>query len=361
MGGFERVAATMLVALFVVPALAGVPNRPAEAGTTNRPAEAGTTSQRFEFSGTEMAVPIRIVLYGADNATAERAARAALQRFHEPNSVMSDYDPESELRRLCDTSAEGKPVHVSGDLWRVLVRSKELSERSAGAFDITVGPLVHLWRNARRTKELPRPESIAAARAKVGYRFLRLGADKHTVELLRPQMRLDLGGIAKGYAVDEAMRVLRERGFAAAMVEAGETSAWAIPRRESPAGGSALPPRNVGRPPCQYLWLSRVGVSTSGDLWQHATIGGVRYSHHIDPHTGMALTGRMSVTVVGPDGLSTDGLSSAAAILGPEKGMKLIEDTCGVAGLMVRVVDGKEMVYESSRWKQLSKGRDGDR
>jgi thiamine biosynthesis lipoprotein len=97
-----------------------------------------------------------------------------------------------------------------------------------------------------------------------------------------------------------------------------------------------------------------VAVSTSGDLWQFAVIDGVRYSHLIDPHTGMALTGRLSVTVVGPDGLSTDGLSSAVAILGPEKGMRLIEDTPGAAALMVRVVDAKEMVYESSRWKRLS-------
>ncbi len=316
---------------------------------------AGAAVHRLEFSGAEMAVPIRIVLYGADNATADRAAHAALARFHQLNSIMSDYDPQSELRRLCDTSAEGKAVHTSDDLWRVLVRAVELSEQSAGAFDVTVGPLTHLWRNARRTKELPRPESIAAARAKVGYRFLRLHADRHTVELLRPQMRLDLGGIAKGYAVDEAMRALRQRGFAAAMVEAGGNIGLGDPPPERPGWRIGVAPPDTGRPPREYLWLSRAGVSTSGDLWQFAVIDGVRYSHLIDPHTGMALTGRCSVTVVGPDGLSTDGLSSAAAILGPQEGMKLIEDTPGAAALMVRIVDGKEMVYESSRWKRLSK------
>ncbi|MEN6458521.1 MAG: FAD:protein FMN transferase [Thermoguttaceae bacterium] len=311
--------------------------------------------RRFEFHGTEMAVPIRIVLYGTDNATAARAAEAALSRFRQLNGVMSDYDPQSELRRLCEASTEGKAVSVSDDLWRVLVRAQGLSERSGGAFDVTAGPLVRLWRSARRTKELPRPESIASAKAKVGYRFMRLNADRHTVELLRPKMQIDLGGIAKGYAVDEALHVLRQRGFAAAMIDAGGNLGLGDAPPDKLGWRIGVAPPDIGRPPRQYLRLSRAALSTSGDLWQHAVIDGVRYSHLIDPRTGMALTGRMSVTVVGPDGLSTDGLSSAAAILGPEKGMKLIEDTPGAAGLMVSVVDGKETVRESSRWKMLSK------
>ncbi|MCE5267787.1 MAG: FAD:protein FMN transferase [Planctomycetaceae bacterium] len=364
MGGLERFRrnaedALVMVGLlgislvaFASPVLADRPDtRPA----VESPAKAGTTNHRFELAGIEMAVPIRIVLYTADNATADTAARAALARFHQLNAVLSDYDPQSELRRLCDTSVEGKPTHVSDDLWRVLARAVELSERSAGAFDVTVGPLVHIWRNARRTKELPRPESIASARERVGYRFLRLQADQHAVALLRPNMRIDLGGIAKGYAVDEGMRVLRTHGFNRAMIDAGGNIGLGDPPPGKPGWRIGVAPPDAKRPPRQYLWLSRVGVSTSGDFWQHAVINGVRYSHLVDPRTGVALTGRCSVTVVGPDGLSTDGLSSAAAILGPEKGMKLIDDTPGAAGLMVREIDGKEIVQESARWKQLPK------
>ena len=126
-------------------------------------ASAAPALSRFEFTQTEMAVPIRIVLYAPDNATASQSAQAGFLRFHELNAVCSDYDPQSELRRLCDTSSEGKVIPVSDDLWRVLVRAEELSQRSQGAFDVTVGPLVHLWRNARHTKELPSAESLAAA------------------------------------------------------------------------------------------------------------------------------------------------------------------------------------------------------
>jgi thiamine biosynthesis lipoprotein len=234
-----------------------------------------------------------------------------------------------------------------------LVRARELSERSEGAFDVTVGPLTLLWRNARRTRDLPSPASIAAARDKVGYRFLRLDAGRHTVELLKRGMRLDLGGIAKGYAVDEAMAAIRASGITRMMVEAGGNIGLGEPPPEKSGWRIGVAPPDVGRPPRQYLVLSRAAVSTSGDLWQHATIAGVRYSHHIDPKTGIPLTGRMSVTVVGPDGLSTDGLSSAALILGPEKGLRLIEATPRTAGLMVRLVNGKEDVRESSKWKEL--------
>jgi thiamine biosynthesis lipoprotein len=316
---------------------------------------AAPATGRFEFTQTEMAVPIRIVLYAPDNATAADAAQAAFRRFHELNSICSDYDAASELRQLCEHSSRGKPIRVSGDLWRVLVRARELSERSEGAFDVTVGPLTLLWRNARRTKELPSLQSIAAAREKVGYRFMRLDPGRRTVELLKPGMRLDLGGIAKGYAVDEAMAAIRRRGITRMMVEAGGNIGLGDPPPEKPGWRIGVAPPDVGRPPRQYLSLSRAAISTSGDLWQHATIAGVRYSHHIDPKTGIALTGRMTVTVVGPDGLSTDGLSSAAAILGPEKGMKLIEATPHTAGLIVRLVDGKEAVSESANWRELSR------
>jgi FAD:protein FMN transferase len=314
---------------------------------------AAATLSRFEFTQTEMAVPIRIVLYATDDSTAAAAARAAFSRFHELNASMSDYDPQSELRRLCDTSSEGKPVRVSDDLWRVLVRGRQLSQRSQGAFDVTIGPLVHLWRNARRTKDLPSPKSIQTALSRVGYQWLRLHPEQHAVELLRPKMRLDLGGIAKGYAVDEALRAIQKRGIARVMVEAGGNIGLGDPPPDRTGWRIGIAPPDAHSPARQYLSLAHTAISTSGDLWQYAVINGVRYSHLVNPRTGMALTDHSSVTVVGPDGLSTDGLSSAVAILGPEKGLKLIEDTPGAAAFIVRLADGRQRTYQSQRWKEL--------
>jgi thiamine biosynthesis lipoprotein len=300
-----------------------------------------------------MAIPIRIVLYARDNATAQKVAEAAFFRFHQLNALLSDYDPQSELRRLCDTSTGGHPVRVSDDLWRVLVRAIELSERSGGAFDVTISPVVHLWRSARQTKELPSPESIRGALSRVGYRSVRLDRDRQTVELLKPHMRLDLGGIAKGYAVDEAMAVLGKHGITRMMVEAGGNIGLGDPPPGRLGWRIGIAPPDVRSPPREYLWLSRCAISTSGDMWQYAIIGGKRYSHLIDPKTGMALTDRSSVTVVGPDGLSTDGLSSAVAILGPRKGLALVEKTPQAAAFIVRMTDGSHETYESQRWRNL--------
>ncbi len=320
----------------------------------------GESLDRFEVTQTEMAVPIRIVIYSRTNATADAAAKAAFGKFHELNAIFSDYDPESEARRLCDTSSEGKPIRVSDDLWRVLVRSLELSEKTDGAFDVTVGPLVHIWRNARRTKELPQKTSLEAALTRVGYRFVRLHPEQQSVELLRPNMRLDFGGIAKGYAVDEAMKVLRQHGFTHVLVDAGGNLGLGDPPPDKPGwrigttrvlADADQKSADKKKPPREYLWLSQVSISTSGDLRQYAVIGGVRYSHLINPKTGMALTEHNNVTVIGPDGLSTDGVSSAIAILGPEKGLKLIEKTPSHSVFIVRIVDGKEQTYESSNWK----------
>jgi FAD:protein FMN transferase len=318
---------------------------------------AGSTLKRFEFTQTEMAVPIRIVLYAPDDATAAEAAKAAFTRFHELNSILSDYDPQSELRRLCNTSFEGKSIRVSIDLWRVLDRSLELSAQSDGAFDVTVGPVVRLWRNARRTKELPSPQSLQTALTRVGYRWIRLHPQRQAVELLRPKMQLDFGGIAKGYAVDEGIKALRKRGITRMMIEAGGNLGLGDPPPDQPGWRIGIAPPDLHSPPRQYLLLSRVSLSTSGDLWQYAVIAGVRYSHLINPRNGMPLTDHSNVTVVGRDGLSTDGLSSAVAVLGPEKGLKLVENTPGAAAFIVRTIDGKEQTYQSMRWKDLAANR----
>jgi thiamine biosynthesis lipoprotein len=312
-----------------------------------------TTQTRFEFRQTEMAIPIRIVIYSTENATAAKAAEAAFSRFQQLNAILSDYDPQSELRRLCDTAGGGHSVPVSNDLWRVLVAAEQLSERSHGAFDVSVGPLVHCWRNARRTKELPSPEMIQKALKRVGYQSIRLDPKRQAVELLKPNMRLDLGGIAKGYAVDEAMAVLRKHGITRMLIDAGGNIGLGNPPPEQVGWRIGISPPDAHHPPREYLYLSNCALSTSGDLWQYAIIHGTRYSHIIDAHTGMALTDHSSVTVVGPDGLHTDGLSSAVAILGPEKGLELVEKTPEVAAFIVQMVDGKERTYESKRWKKL--------
>ena len=331
-----RLVATWLLA-------AGIPASPPD----------GPALSRFEFTRTEMAVPIKIVLYAPDGPTATGAAEAAFSRIGQLNAVFSDYDPQSELRRLCATSGRGDTVPVSEDLWRVLAHAQDLSGRSDGAFDVTVGPVVRLWRRARRRRQLPSPERLRPARELVGYRFVRLDPPNQAVELLKPGMRLDLGGIAKGYAVDEALKVLRESGIDRALVDAGGDIALGDPPPDRPGWRIGIARLEADGAPGRVLLFSRVAVATSGDTWQYVEIGGRRYSHIVDPRTGLGLTDHSSVTVVAPDGMTADGLASAVSVLGPEKGLKLIENTPDAAALIIRAPEGKVETYQSSRWKDL--------
>ncbi len=306
---------------------------------------------RFQFTRTEMAVPITIVLYWSDSATATRAAEAAFAKIHRLTAILSDYDPQSELRRLENTASGGKAVPVSPDLWHVLSHAQALAERSGGAFDVTVGPVVRLWRRARRRGRLPPPELLDSARSLVGYRLIRLNRKDRTVELLKTDMRLDLGGIAKGYVVDEAFKVLKEFGISRALIDAGGDIALGDPPPEMPGWRIGVARLKADGAASRVISLSNRAVATSGDTWQYVEIDGRRYSHIVDPRTALGLVDRSSVTVVARDGITADGLASAVSVLGPEDGIKLIETTPDAAALIVRATQGKIETYRSSRWK----------
>jgi FAD:protein FMN transferase len=259
---------------------------------------------------------VRIVVYARTEAAAERACTAAFARFAELDAIMSDYRVDSELMRLCARAGQG-PVAVSGELFHVLELSQRLARLSGGAFDVTCGPLVALWREARKVGQLPDPEKMAAAQALVGYCKMHLDAAARTVELEQPGMRLDLGGIAKGYACDEAIRVLKEHGIDRALVEAGGDIAASGP--PPGRGGWSIAVRGMAQP----FTLANGGLSTSGDTEQFVEIGGVRYSHVLDPRTGLGLTNPIQVTVLARDATTSDSLATALCVLGEREGRPL--------------------------------------
>src|SRR5207302_797818 len=185
-------------------------------------------SMRFEFSQPHMGTLFRIVLYAPDAESARAASDAAFRRIAELDDIMSDYQPASELMQLC-ARAGGPPVGVSEDLFRVLAAAQDLAERSDGAFDVTVGPVVRLWRRARRRHELPDPDRLAKALELVGYQKVRLDPKARAAQLLKPGMLLDLGGIAKGYAADEALATLKRYGIESALVAGGGDMAVGSP------------------------------------------------------------------------------------------------------------------------------------
>ncbi len=287
-----------------------------------------TALQRFEYSQIQMGVAARIVVYAPNRETAERACTAAFKRFAELEDVMSDYRPTSELMRLC-ARAGGAPVPVSEDLFDILERALDFAERSDGAFDPTVGPLIQLWRKARREQILPKYSEILEAQRLTGWRNVILDRKKRTAQLQIVGMRLDLGGIGKGYACDAAQTVLKKWGVRRALVEAGGDIVVSEPPPGKRGWGVEVvhPGPNTKH---QILLLKHVGISSSGDTEQFVEIGGVRYSHIVNPKTGVGLTDRIAVTVIAPNGTVSDGLSTALSVLGKEAGEGLAENYRGV-------------------------------
>jgi FAD:protein FMN transferase len=280
----------------------------------------------FEAVEPHMGTLFRIKLYAADEQSAASGFRAAFDRVGELDARLSDYKADSELSRISQT-AIGRPVKIGEDLFRVLAASQKLAGETGGAFDVTLGPIVGLWREARKNHRLPDAAALKEAGARCGYRKLQLDPANRTVKLDQAGMQLDVGGIAKGYAADSALAVLKQLGIRSTLVAASGDLAFGDP------------------PPGQRGWkigvdstileLRNAAVSTSGDSEQGLDAGGKRYSHIIDPITRTGLTSRITVTIVAPDGMTADGIATAVSVLGADRGMEFVENKQGVAALIV--------------------------
>ena len=343
---------TVPLALIVLGLLAGTGPRSGEvASLASGPANVSLA--RFTFTEPRMGTQFKIVLYAPDEATANKAARAAFKRIADLDLIMSDYRTTSELTQLCQ-QAGGQPVHVSEKLFVVLSKAQHVSKISDGAFDVTVGPFVKLWRRARRTHQLPDPDALARARALVGYQNIQLDEKARTVQLLKPGMQLDLGGIAKGYTADQALAVLQKQGITSALVAAGGDIAVSDAPPDAKAWKIGIAPlEDPNRKPSRYLYLENAAVSTSGDGEQFVEINGKRYSHIVDPKTGIGLIGRQSVTVVARKGIDSDSLTKIVCVLGPKRGFKILDVIPGAASFAVFETDKGLKTFESEFFSKI--------
>jgi FAD:protein FMN transferase len=267
---------------------------------------------RFEYTRIIMGVGARLIFYSENAETARAAAEATYERLNELDAILSDYRKDSELMRLCRKPA-GEPHPVSPELGFILAQSVEIAAKTGGAFDPTVGPVVRLWRQARKSGKHPDAVELAQARDLVGYEKLAVDSRAQTVTLAKPGMSLDLGGIAKGYAADEALKVLADHGIDRALVDLGGDLAAGSPPPDA-IGWRITIETGVQEP--RTIDLANGAIATSGDLVQHTIIDGVRFSHIIDPRTGQALTNAVASTVTAPTGIEADALASAACVLG---------------------------------------------
>ena len=268
-----------------------------------------------------MGTRIYVEVWHDDRIQGDAAIDAVMDNMRRIDELMSHYKPESQLSQINQHAAEG-PVAVDPELFEVIRQSIHYSEITEGAFDITYASVGYLYDYRNRIR--PTDAEIAKALPGVNYRHLLLDAEHHTVRFERPGMRIDLGGIAKGYACDRGVEILKRFGIAHAIVTAGGDTRLLGDRRGRPWTIGIRHPDHKDKV-VVTLPLADVGVSTSGDYERFFDEGGVRYHHIIDPKTGHSPSGVRSVTIIGPTATDTEGWSKGVFIQGPVVGLRLLE------------------------------------
>lgn len=271
---------------------------------------------RYEYSAYQMGTTFRLVFYAPADTLADIASKAAFERIAALNQIFSDYDPNSEVSQLSELAGSGQAIEVSDELWEVLNYAQKVSRKSKGAFDVSIGALSKLWRKAFRQQVFPKQADIEQAKTSVNYKAIKLYTKSQKVALTLKGMRLDFGGIAKGYAVDEAMKVLASRGIQSALVD---------------GGGDILV---TNAPPNKAGWqittekdtaqlLTNTAIATSGDRYRFLEHEGIRYSHIVHPKTGLGTMDKKQVTITANTCMKADALASACVVLKEKQGKKL--------------------------------------
>jgi len=308
-------------------------------------------------------VEIKAVVADGSAEDVDRAVTAAFDAVRRVDSLMSTYKEDSELSRV-NRRADEEPVQISPETTEVVAKAIELSKKSGGAFDITVMPLLEIWGFAKgRDRSVPSQTEIDEKLRLVGYDLVELDPVKREIKLKTEGARIDLGGIAKGYAVDAAVRSLVADGVDSAIVNAGGDM-YCLGDK-TPGQGWRIGVRN---PVVQdvlfgYVRIADKAIATSGDYENYFIVDGVRYSHILDPRTGRpSAGGPHSVTVLAETCADADALATAVFVLGPEKGVGLLEGIPGAEGF---VVTGDETGLEitatrgwrkAASWEPLEEG-----
>ena len=268
-----------------------------------------------------MGTEFKILIDNDNEENSFIAAKAAFDEAKRLNSIFSDYDADSELSKLSNSSFDNRKVRLSEELFEVLEFSVSLAKKTEGAFDPTLGQLSRLWRISRFRKSLPTNTSIERAMNSVGYQHLNLNKSLKEATLLKSGIILDLGGIAKGYTADRMMLVLKKMGFSRCIIDAGgDLTIGKRPRKKS---GWEIQIGGQKHPDLPMLTLENCSVATSGDSTQFIQIDDKKYSHILNPHTGYGLEHLSQVTVIARDGMSADSLATALSVLGPKKSREL--------------------------------------
>lgn len=312
-------------------------------GVTLSHAMSHESSESNWYSGEQaiMGTAVQVTLWSDTRARADAAIAAVMAEMHRIDHAMSPHKPDSELSRINREAAAG-PVALSPEMHDLLVRAVAFSQQSGGAFDITYASAGHLYDYRERIR--PGEARLDEARQAIGYQHLVLDRAAGTLRFAHPGTRIDLGGFAKGHAVDRSTAILQRHGIAHAVVSAGGDSRVLGDRRGRPWNIAVRDPRKPGEV-VAVLPLEDVAVSTSGDYERYFEQDGERFHHVIDPRTGKSATGVRSVTILADDGLSAEAWSKSVFVMGVQRGLALVESLQDVDAV---VVDAEGRLHFSS-------------
>lgn len=293
----------------------------------------------FRYTDTAMTTPVELEFWADDKSAADAIAVDVLAVFHEVDRDMSRYKEDSELSGLNQQAAD-HAVQVSAGLFQVLKKAEEVAVLSGGAFDISFGSVGYLY--DYREHQQPSDEAIQAKLGNINYQDIVLDDKAQTVFFRQKDLLIDLGGIAKGYAVDLGIEHLKSAGVRHARLSAGGDLRLLGDKRGRPWLVGVRDPRSENRN-VVVLPLADLAISTSGDYERFFIDDhGERVHHILSPGTGRSVRGVQSVTIIGSDALTTDGLSTAVFVLGPEKGLKMIEKLPEIDAI---IIDDKRMMH----------------
>ena len=286
-----------------------------------------------------------ITAVAADSKTARACVEAAFDQLTRVDELMSDYIADSQLSQV-NREAFDNPVRVDDDLFEVLRISGEYSRQTDGAFDITVGPVVKLWRRAQDGGELPTETELAQARSKVGFEKLVLNQAEKTVRFEVDGMRLDLGGIAKGYAIDLAIEAMQQAGAVGGLIDVGgDVRCFGPPSDDKESWLVGLQDPSVEGQLLLVLKLRGMAVATSGGYRRFAEVNGKKYSHIINPQAGSAADELVSVSIVAQTATAADALATAISVMGREKGFGLIDSLDETEVIVVPAGKDAELIH----------------
>ncbi|AKD58237.1 FAD:protein FMN transferase [Spirosoma radiotolerans] len=303
---------------------------------------------RFSFRRGLMGTQFNVIFYAPDSLTAQRANASVNARMDSLNQIMSDYLDGSEINELSKTAGSGKWVPVSVDLFAVLKKAKMIASRSNGCFDPTLGPLTLLWRRAVRRKEFPTDTERHRARRAVGYRLMDLDSTTRSVRLRRTGMRLDVGGIGQGYAIDEAIKRLSNFGIKSALIDIGGDILVSDPPPGSQGWRVSIGSGTRDDADTTTIFLKNAAVTTSGDTYRFLEYKGQRYSHIMDPRSGLGLQHFVRTTVLAPDGYRADALTKVFSVAGLRKSRRLVKRFPGVKLLILENKRGQLHRWQSA-------------